>query len=180
MKIIPLDGWDAPGNHDSFRTPRDLGSLISQVKLLPGIATQDYTGIPSMIKLFAEKCLYGERPIYVVKGLHQRWGNNPQPHLRVRFYYSVGPNLTQTSIDMHIQLSEEASTWSEGDYCWTTVGITYVVGETTKQSWPAVYSQEVGNIQESGRNRQGYRYRRRMSVGCLPPPVAAPVGGAVG
>lgn len=171
MNIIPLKGWDGPGNHDSGRQPRDLGALIAQLKNLPGIATQNYTGVPSMIKLFSEKCLYGERPIYVVKGIHQRWGKKPQPHIRIRFQYTVGPSGTLTSIDMHVQLSEEPSAWSNGDYGWKTVGLTYVVGESTRESWPAVYSQEVGNIQEEGRNqRTGHKYKRRLSVGCLPPP----------
>jgi hypothetical protein len=44
--------------------------------------------VPSMIKLFAEKCIYGDREVYVVKGIHQRWGNNPQPHIRIRFFYN--------------------------------------------------------------------------------------------
>ena len=94
MKIIPLTGaggWDAPGNHDSRRQPRDLAELIRQVATLPGIAQRNFTGVPGMIKLFAEKCLFGEREIYVVKGILQRWGNNADPHIRVRFQYTVGP-----------------------------------------------------------------------------------------
>lgn len=171
MKIIPLKGWNDPGSHDSFRQPSDLVVLIRQVQKLPGIVTQDYTGVPSMVKLFAQKCIYGDREVYVVKGIHQRWGKNPQPHIRIRFFYTMGPALKKTPIDMHIQLSEEPSAWSEGNYGWKTVGITYVVGEATKESWPAQYSQEVGNIQEEGRNqRTGRKFLRRMSIGCLPPP----------
>lgn len=175
MKIFLLDGWKDPGNHDSAREPRDLANLIAQVKTLPGIDKKDYTGVPSMIKLFAEKCLYGDRPIYVVKGLHQRWGNNPQPHIRIRFGYTVGPSAKLTSIDMHVQLSEELSSWSEDNYCWKTVGITYIAGGVAKESWPAVYSQEVGNIQE----QRGRRFKRRMSVGCLPPPPPVQQAAAV-
>jgi len=133
--------------------------------------------MPSIIKLFAEKCVHGDREVYVVKGIHQRWGKSPQPHIRIRFFYTMGPSLTKTGIDMHVQLSEESSHWSPGDYCWKTVGLTYVVGQDTKQSWPAVYSQEIGHIQEKTRDpRSGKKFLRRMSVGCLPPPqVAAPV-----
>jgi hypothetical protein len=171
MKIIPLDTWNAPGNHDGFRQPRDVVNLIEQVKSLPGIATKDYKGVPTMIRLFAEKCLYGDRPIYVVKGIHQRWGKNPQPHFRIRFHFTSGPDGNVESVDMHVQLSEQLSTWSKDNYSWKTVGITYVVGNDTKQSWPAVYSQEVGNIQQEGRNPAGYKFKRRMSVGCLPPPA---------
>ena len=64
--------------------------------------------------------------------------------------YTVGSNAKAESVDMHVQLSEELSTWTEGNYGWKTVGISYVVGNDTKQSWPAVYSQEVGNIQQEG------------------------------
>ena len=169
MHIEPLDGWDNPGQHDSKLQPRDLAYLIGQAKSLPGIATQDYKNVPSMIKLFAEKCLYGDRTIYVVKGLHQRWGKNPKPHLRVRFFYTMGPNLTNTSIDMHIELSEDPTGRKVNGYdayTWKTVGISYVIKEDVKATWPAVYSQEVGNIQKDGRRG----YKRRWSVGCFPPP----------
>jgi hypothetical protein len=171
MKIIPLtkdEKWDAPGNHDSRRQPGDIVELIRQVRYLPGIDTQNYTGVPSIIKLFAEKCLYGERPIYVVKGIHQRWGKKADPHIRVRFQYTVGPGGKLTSIDMHVHLSEELSAWSEGNYCWKTVAISYVVGDHIQQSWPAVYAQELGNIQESDGRKRGFK--RRLSVGCFPPP----------
>jgi hypothetical protein len=76
-------------------------------------------------------------------------------------------------MDMHVELSEEPSGWSVGNYRWKTVGISYVVGNDIKQAWPAVYSQEVGNIQEQQGGRRGFK--RRMSVGCLPPPQVQPV-----
>lgn len=181
MKIIPLKGWDGTdekgrSNHESGRQPRDVAALIRQVATLPGIATKDYTGMPSMIKLFAEKCVYGDREVYVVKGIHQRWGKNPKPHIRVRFYYTMGPSLKKTAIDMHILLSEESSTWSKDNYCWKTVAITYVVGQKTISSWPGVYGVEVGNIQQEGWNRRG-KFQRRLSVGCFPPPEVVPVTG---
>ena len=175
MNIKPLDGWAAPGSHDSNREPRDLAALIGQVAMLPGIATKNYAGVPSMIKLFAEKCLYGDRDIYVVKGIHQRWNKHPRPHIRIRFFYTQGPSAKLTSIDMHVELSESPSQWSEGNYCWKTVGISYVVGDNVVQSWPAQYTQEVDNIQSQQSRRKGLR---RMSVGCYPPPVVA-VQGAV-
>ncbi|HEY4173782.1 MAG TPA: hypothetical protein VGM42_12205 [Rhodopila sp.] len=168
-----MEGWNDLGNHDSRREPRDIVALINQIKLLPGIATQNYTGVPSTIALFSRLCLYGERTIYIVKGIHQRWGNNPKPHIRIRFFYSVGPSGKQESTDMHVELSEEPSRWKEDSYSWKTVGISYIVGQNTKQTWPAAYQQEVGNIQsESGPRRR--RLLRRMSVGCFPPPVVAP------
>ena len=168
MKIQPLDGWDAPGNHDSFRAPRDVAALIRQLARLPGLATQDYTGVPSMIKLFSEKCIHGDRPIFVVKGIHQRWGKNPQPHIRIRFYYTVGPSGKLTPIDMHVQLSEELSHWDPENYSWKTVALSYVEGENSVQSWPAQFTQEVSNIQSQQGRRRGLR---RMSVGCYPPPA---------
>ncbi len=177
MNIKPLPGWDAPGNHDSHRTPTDLRSLIEQTRNLPGIATQNYDGIPSIIKLFAQKCIHGDRQVLVVKGIHQRWNNNPQPHIRIRFFYTQGQNLTVTSMDMHVQLSEDPSHWDAGNFCWKTVGLTYVVGDKNVQSWPAVYSQEVGQIQQQGKNRNtGVKFKRRMSVGCMPPPQVGAQG----
>jgi len=41
-------------------------------------------------------------------------------------------------MDMHVELSEEPSGWSVGNYRWKTVGISYVVGNDIKQAWPAV------------------------------------------
>ena len=175
MKIEPLKDWNGPGNHDSRREPKDIVALISQLKKLPGIDTQDYTGVPSMIALFSKLCLYGDRTIFVVKGIHQRWGNNPKPHIRIRFFYSVGPSGKQESTDMHVELSEEPSTWAEDCYAWKTVGLSYIVGQNTKQTWPGSYSQEVGNIQEESGSRR-HRLLRRMSVGCFPPPPPPTVG----
>ena len=85
MKIIPLARRDAPGNHGQLLPAGGATNLhrFEQVKSLPGIATKDYKGVPTMIRLFAEKCLYEDRPIYVVKGIDQRWGKNPQPHIRI-------------------------------------------------------------------------------------------------
>jgi hypothetical protein len=76
---------------------------------------------------------------------------------------------------MHVHLSEEPSTWSPGNYCWKTVAISYVVGDKRVQVWPAVYSQELDNIQYSEGGKRGLK--RRYSVGCFPPPQVPQQGG---
>ncbi|VTR93290.1 unnamed protein product [Gemmata massiliana] len=175
-------------NHDSNYTQQQVCQLIAQVRELEGIKDKDYTGVPAPIKLFAEKCLWADdRIIYVVKGIHQRWGQqDPHPHLRVRTYHTMGPSCMKVWVDFHIELSEELTTIpsqhvaaKEGYVAcaWTAVGISYVTygtdgkikANSIVERWPAQFSQCTDWIQDFGGPR-GNR-KRRLSVGCRPAPM---------
>ncbi|MBP3956267.1 hypothetical protein J8F10_13335 [Gemmata sp. G18] len=175
-------------NHDSSYSQQQVCQLIAQVRELEGIKDKNYTGVPSVIKIFAEKSLWGdERIIYVVKGIHQRWGQqNPHPHIRVRTYHTVGPSGMKVWVDFHIELSQEFTKQpsqhvdAEEGYvacAWTAVGISYVTygpdgrikANSTVECWPAQFSQYTGWIQDNA-GPVGNR-KRRLSVGCRPAPM---------
>lgn len=183
-------------NHESSYGQTQVANLIGQVRLLEGIKDRDYRGVPSGIRTFAEQCLWSEAShIEVVKGIHQRWHSSgrqrdAKPHIRIRYHFTLGPNCTRNVQDLHVMLSEDyvsgVPSTHKNSYpgalaCrWRTVGVTVVqytadaLGHlhsnrhyNTREQWPAQFAQCVDWIQENGPPQR----QRRLSIGCLPPPV---------
>lgn len=175
MEIVFADGWNGMDgkfpNHESARTEQDICLLIEQVRVLPGISTKAWDGMPKYVKMFAEKCVYGTFKVTVAKGIHQRWRsgykreNPPDPHI------TIGAKISGNKpVFFHVLLSETGV--GAGQYTWKTVGLTYV-GKSDKgaaiERWPAAIIQTTTNIQDDHKTPH---LRRTLSVGCLPPPPA--------
>lgn len=172
MKIEFGEAWNGMDgqypNHESLRTQEDVCRLLEHIRLLHGISTKDWTGMPKYIKLFAEKCVYGAFTVRVEKGIHQRWrsgyrrANPPDPHI------TVSAKITIKRIFFHVMLSETGV--NDAEYTWATVGLSYI-GEShrgkTLERWPAVFRQDTTHIQVDHAKPE---LRRKLSVGCLPPP----------
>jgi hypothetical protein len=107
----------------------------------------------------------GNYPVCLTKGIHQRWNEDPKPHIQISFSFTNG-FLKEEVCKAHIILSEEGIGWAD-DWCrpyrWKTIGVSCpIVGVIEK--WPPQYIQNVGYISaQNGGNR------RRMSVGCMQP-----------
>ncbi len=196
MKVIFEKNWNGQDghnrtNHESSYSQEQVARLIGQVRNLEGIKDQNYTGVPTIIKVFAEGSLWSDsRVIYVVKGIHQRWNrNDPHPHIRVRTSHTFGPSCQVMWVDFHIELSEEytalpsqhVNAWGDDKACcWQAVGISYIPygpdGKIKKntpiQRWPAQFTQSVDWIQDNTGNEGPSGRIRRLSVGCRPAPMA--------
>ena len=163
MEIFFQGGWDSweLGNNDSKYKEKDIEVLIGQLLSLPGIGQGDYTGVPYWIAEFSKQCLHGNERITVEKGIHQRWGKNPDPHIQISF--RVPANGGFRDKQLHVCLSETPSKSGKA-FRWKTVGITCKVAGNVVECWPAVFLQSVDNIQKV----EGKK-KKRMSIGTLQP-----------
>lgn len=169
-------GWNDVGSHDSRYTEEEVKTLVGQIRNLPGVGTTaNRQGMGRSIKAFVNACVDGNTTIWVTKGIHERWNKinasgtvtkDADPHIQVKYRSGEGWGTA------HIRLSEkpERVVTLDGkdfiDCSWTTVGISskwYKLNE----NWPAVFSQEIGNIQYQEPGRRGYK--RRYSIGLIVP-----------
>lgn len=178
MEILERPGWSDAGNHDSKYDVDMVKALIAQAADIAPLAQAHL--MPERLGIFVRHCLFGDKPVWIVKGIHQRWksinaagqvNKEADPHIQVEFEHRFPGAKAAAWVRIHVCLSEEPQAVRQLhrrkqviDCSWKTVGITAKRGEL-REKFPAVFAQSVENIQSQQPGRRGLK--RRYSVGLL-------------
>ncbi len=134
MIVYLEEGWNDSGSHDSKYSGPEMQTLVLKVANLPGIT--NLGALPAGIKAFSQSCISGDTPVWITKGLHQRWDKiradgvvtkAADPHIQFKFNYAWSSGSRW--VTGHFFLSETfafTENYHDGDwdrYGWDLVGL---------------------------------------------------------